>query len=530
MPQITLKNMTFEYTGHFKPVFENVSLELSTDWRLGLVGRNGRGKTTLLKLIKGELQPSSGEILNPVNPELFPYQWDSTYPATRDVMKNSIAGLASLETRMAMLLDENTPAALETYNELLGDFLELDGFTVESRIEKELQLMALSPALLERDFDTLSGGERTKILIICLFLRANPFILMDEPTNHLDIAGKAALARYLSKKTGYIIVSHDREFLDQTADHILSIVKSDILLEKGNFSSWNHNRMLEDAYELRTHENLTREIAVLEKSARESRRFSFVKEGQKKGAYYKGAVGAQAARLMKRAKNTERRKQQMVDDKRELLKNHEAVLHLEITQETAANTVAMASGLCFGFGDSPLLSGISFSVSPGDRLWIRGANGTGKSTLLNLLRGDLKPDEGLIRFMPGLRIAESFQEPLWKDGLLDTLLQETGVNTHVFRTILAYFNMQREYFERPLETFSQGELKKIDIARALAQENHLLIMDEPLNYMDIHFRQQLERALLHYKPTLIFVEHDSCFGKAVSTAILDLDGEVMKTK
>lgn len=522
MPHITLTNMTFEYTGHYKPVFENVCLELSTDWRLGLVGRNGRGKTTLLKLITGELQPTAGEVRTPVSAELFPYQWDASYPNTRDMMKNSIAGLASLEDRMGQLLDEDTPAALEAYNGLLGEYMELDGFTAESRIEKELQLMGLPLSLLDRDFDTLSGGERTRILIVCLFLRENSFILMDEPTNHLDMAGKAALAHYLSKKTGYIVVSHDREFLDRTSDHILSIVKSDILLEKGNFTSWHHNRMLEDAYELRAHENLAREIGALEKSARESRRFSFVKEGQKKGAADKGAVGAQAARLMKRAKNTERRKQRMVDEKKALLKNHETVHNLEITQETAANTVAIVNSLSFGFDGQPLLSDISFSVRPGDRLWIRGDNGTGKSTLLSILRGNLKPDEGVIRYMPGLRIAESYQDALWQEGFLSDLVQEAGLNSLVFRTLLAHFNMQGEYFERPLETFSQGELKKIDIARALTQENHLLIMDEPLNYMDIHFRQQLEKALLQYRPTLIFVEHDTCFGNAVSTAILDL--------
>lgn len=522
MPQISLTRMTFEYTGHYTPVFDNVSLELSTDWKLGLVGRNGRGKTTLLKLIKGELQPTSGEIRNPVPAELFPYRWDPTHPLTRDVMKNSIAGLATLEARMEQLLEENTAQALEAYGLLLAEFMDRDGYGVESRIEKELQLMGLPQSLLDRAFDTLSGGEQTKILIICLFMRKNKFILMDEPTNHLDIGGKASLARYLSKKSGFIVVSHDREFLDQTVDHILSIVKSDILLEKGNFSSWHHNRMLEDAYELRTHENLTREIGVLEKSARESRRFSFVKEGQKKGAYDKGAVGAQAARLMKRAQNTERRKQRMVDEKKALLKNHEKVHPLEITQEKAAATVMQVNGLFFSFGHQPLLSDISFTVSPGDRFWIRGGNGTGKSTLLNLIRGNLRPDQGLIRFMPGIRIAESFQEALWQRGFLNQLLQETSVNGPVFRTILAHFNMQGEYFERPLETFSQGELKKIDIARALAQENHLLIMDEPLNYMDIDFRQQLEKALGHYKPTLIFVEHDTYFGEAVSTHILDV--------
>jgi len=330
------------------------------------------------------------------------------------------------------------------------------------------------------------------------------------------------LATYLSKKSGFIVVSHDREFLDQTADHILSIVRSDILLEKGNFSSWHNNRMLEDAFELRTHENLIQKIAVLEKSALESRRFSSIKESQKKGAPDKGAVGAQAARLMKRAKNTEHRRNRMLDDTKKLLKNHEPVSNLEISQEASVDTVLSVNNLSFGFGETLVISDLTFTLHSGDRLWIHGANGSGKSTLMNLLMGRLNASEGVIRFMPCIRISESYQEPLWKQGNLNLLLQEAPLNQAKFRTLLSYFDMHNEYFERPLETFSQGELKKIDIARALAQENHLLLLDEPLNYMDIYFREQLEKALLKYHPTLIFVEHDGHFGETVGTHHIQL--------
>lgn len=522
MSHITINNMTFDYTGFYKPVFQNVSLRLSTEWRLGLVGRNGRGKTTLLRLINGDIKPDQGEILKSVKTEIFPYDYDCSFKKTRDVMKNCVAALAHLEMRMEELLTLNTTEALETYGQLLSEYIELDGYTIGSRMEMELRLMGLSELLLDRDFDTLSGGERTKLLIICLFLRKNHFILLDEPTNHLDIDGKAVLAEYLAKKSGFIVVSHDRAFLDQTVDHVLSIVKTDILLEKGNYSSWCHNRELNDAFELRTHENLTREIAILEKSAQKSRRYSFIKESQKKGAPDKGAVGAQAARLMKRAKSTERRKQRMVDDKKELLKNYEEIKNLEINQETTTNTILQVQDVHFAYGTEPLLSGITFAVCPGDRLWIKGGNGTGKSTLLNILRGRTKPNRGVVRCMPGIRIAESYQDVLWEEGFLQERMKEIHMDSGIFRTLLAHFNMYAEYFERPLETFSQGELRKIDIARALSQENHLLIMDEPLNYMDISFRKQLESALLQYKPTLIFIEHDAAFGNAVSTSVLDM--------
>jgi len=515
--------MSFEYPGQYRPVFENVNLMLSTSWRLGLVGRNGRGKSTLLRLIAGDLKPDRGEISCPVPVEVFPYALGTALCNTRDIIKESIGGLATLETEMAQCLQDGSPEALERYGALLAEYLERDGYSADARIERELRLMDLAPALLDRDFETLSGGEQTKILILCLFLKGSAFVLLDEPTNHLDQPGKRALAAYLAQKSGFIAVSHDRAFLDATSDHILSIVRTDILVEKGNFSSWYANRTLEDAHELRTHENLTREIAVLESSARESRRYSFATEAKKRGAHDRGFIGAQAARLMQRAKNTERRRERMVDEKKRLLRNHEPVLNLKIAQAEAEGVVLAAEGLGFSYGGPALFRGVGFALAPGDRLWVRGRNGSGKSTLLRILRRELPCQEGHISTLPGMRLSVSYQSPLWQEGMLTDLLRDSAVDAGVFRTTLAYFEMGPAYFERPLETFSQGELKKIDIARALAQDNHLLMLDEPLNYMDIHFRQQLEAALQRYRPTLIFVEHDEHFGETVATAVLDLD-------
>lgn len=522
MTNIVISKMSFDYPGHYQPVFEQVDLALSTGWRLGLVGRNGRGKTTLLKLIGGVLEPTSGAVHVPVPTLMFPYAVDRTYRTAREVIKNSLGELALLEQEMEACLEDGSLPALERYSALMADYLERDGYAADSRIERELQLMDLPLALLDRDFSALSGGEQTKILILCLFLKQEAFVLLDEPTNHLDLPGKRSLAAYLAGKTGFIVVSHDREFLDNTVDHILSIVKTDILLEKGNFTSWDANRKREDAYELSVHENLSREVGVLEKSARDSRRYSYATEARKKGAPDSGFVGAQAARLMQRAKNTERRRQRMLDEKKALLKNHEKIPDLKITQAEAAGAVIVAEHLSFSYDNQPLLRDISLTLCPGDRLWVRGGNGAGKSTLLRLLNGSLLPSEGTVRRFPGMLLSESGQNPLWEQGMLTDWLREAPVDRDVFRTTLAYFELGQTCFEKPLTCFSQGELKKIDIARALAQENHLLILDEPLNYMDIHFRSQLEKSLLKYQPTLIFVEHDGAFGEAVATAVLEL--------
>lgn len=381
MGTIILKNLTYAYGDYYKPIFKDVNLELDTDWKLGLIGRNGRGKTTLLNLIHGNIETYQGTIQKSVATEIFPYRYSQKYEKTLDLIKDNIVPYFELEGEMEMLLQEGTDAAYMAYASLVNQYSELEGYEIEA-------------------------------LIIALFLRKNHFLLLDEPTNHLDIEGKAVLAAYLAKKKGFIIVSHDRNFLDGVIDHVLSINKGSIDIEKGTFSSWNHNRVIKDQFELRTRDRLMAEVKALEKAAKESRRFSFEKEGEKKGAADKGFVGARAVRLMKRAKNFERRRQNQLDEKKSLLKNYEEIPKLVIKQERVRS-------------------------------------------------------EDLIKIQSELLIGESYQEALWKTGFL-------------------------------------------------------IIFDEPLNYMDLFFREQLEKAIKDYEPTLIFVEHDAHFGEAIATKVISL--------
>ena len=251
MAQIIINNMSFYYKEYYEPIFENVNLNLDSNWKLGLIGRNGRGKTTLLRLIHGELLPDKGKVIKSMKTEFFPFPMVLNYKKTIDVIKENIGGLKTLEDNLEDL-------------ECLQKYIDLDGYQMESRILKELNLMNLSESLLDRDYNTLSGGEKTKINLLTLFLKSNVFILLDEPTNHLDIEGKRIIANYLKRKTGFIVVSHDRNFLDTVCDHILSINKKSINIEKGNYSTWLKNKELVEQYEFRTKEKLEKEILSLE--------------------------------------------------------------------------------------------------------------------------------------------------------------------------------------------------------------------------------------------------------------------------
>lgn len=524
MSTISLKEMTFYYDEFFKNVFTDINLNLDTSWKLGLVGRNGRGKTTLMKLINGELKPSKGNIVVPINTEYFPYNHKKTFSKTLDVIKENIAPYHEYEKEMNECICRGDEASIKQYGDILCKYEKIDGFIIDSIIEREFRLIGIPVDALDRDFETLSGGEKTKALLVALFLRKNSFLLIDEPTNHLDIEGRKKLSEYLSKKQGYIVISHDRTFLDGCIDHILSINKETIYIEKGNFTSWENNRRLQDEYELRTKKKLERQVKVLEEAAGKNRRWSLNKEKEKIGCKGdKGAIGATAARMMKRAINIERRTNKMLDDKIKLLKDYETLKNININQDILEENLYIdIKKLNFSYGDKDIIKDLSFNVTNGDRVWIKGPNGCGKTTLLKILTGELECSSGEMILNENLKIAIGYQNVYWDKGFLNDLIKESDININKFKDILSYFDLHHEYFERPIETFSQGEKKKIDIARAFSLENHLFIWDEPLNFMDILFRRQLEEAILEFKPTVIFVEHDIAFGEKVSNKVLSI--------
>lgn len=525
MSKITINKMSYYYEDFYNPVYENINLVIKTEWKLGLIGRNGRGKTTLLKLLKGELEPTAGTISLPMEVEYFPYNNACDYTLTRDIIKENIGGLKSMEDAMDEIITQNDEARFEEYSILQEKYLELDGYEMESKILKEMDEMNLDKSLLDRPFDTLSGGEKTRIMLLTLFLRKKSFILLDEPTNHLDEAGKAAVVAYLQKKKGFIVVSHDRSFLDQVIDHVISINKKDITLEKGNYTSWKYNKDKKEEFELRTRERLEEEIGQLERSAKCNRTWANIGNMQK----YQHAGNGRANGVetyMRQAKRSEMRVQDHIEKKKQLLQNYEEVKPLVMHQkgDMEEQCLIKMKELSFKYEGSTkqIIKGFNFEVNTGDRIWVRGKNGAGKSTLLKILSGNL-PNEA-ITYAGDLQIAMVSQEPTWKKGYIKEGFEDMIENPvyERFLELCDYFELPENFLERPLETYSSGELKKVNIARALAEDHHILLFDEPLNYMDTYFSEQLEKAILKYQPTIIFVEHDSYFGKAIATKTIDL--------
>ena len=524
MSKILINEMSFYYEPYYNPVFERVNLILDTDWRLGLTGRNGRGKTTFLKLLEGELEPTQGKLIKSVSMEYYPYHFETAYEKTGDVLKEIIGGFKTMEDAMEAFPEHPDKEEIERCAAIQEKYREEGGYELEARICRELYRMGLPEELLDRDFRVLSGGEKSKLLMLALFLRPNAFVLLDEPTNHLDIRGKQAIAHYLKQKKGFLAVSHDRQFLDETADHILAINKTDITLEKGNYSSWKENTEKKEAFERRTKIRLEKEIKVLEKGAVVRRNWAAAAE-KEKNPYPTNNRGntSRAAKFMRQAKNAEQEAREAIAEKKELLKNYETVPPLYLYKDTEGSgtdkdlPVLQLEKLTFGYDGVPLFRNFSMEIFRGERIWIRGSNGCGKSTLLRLIKGELETEAR--KAAEEIAISCFYQEPLWQEGSPREWIRDDG-QWERFLSFCSRLDIPDEMQKRPLQTYSSGEKRKVDVARALSEESDILLLDEPLNFMDIYFREQLEKAILASGPTLVFVEHDERFGSRVATRII----------
>ena len=488
MSLINVTNLTFAYDGSYENIFENVSFQLDTNWRLGFTGRNGRGKTTFLNLLLGKYE-YRGSISASVAFSYFPYH-----------------------------VKDPSVLAIDAVEQMHPDYEYW-------RVAREMAKLALEDEVLYRPYGTLSNGEQTKLQLAVLFSKENNFLLIDEPTNHLDIRGRELVSRYLSGKRGFILVSHDRSFLDGCVDHILSINKSDIQICKGNFSTWWENKARQDAFEQAENEKLKREISRLEETAREKATWSDRTEATKIGThvYDRGYVGHKAEKMMARSKAIEKRQTAAIEEKSKLLKNIERSDDLKIFQ-TPFHTKRLAElkAVTIDYGGGAVCENISFEIRMGDRIALQGANGSGKSSIIKLLCGQDIPHTGDVWLGNGLKISYVNQDTSGLRGKLTDFARESGIDESLFLAMLAKLDVPKAQMEKDMSALSAGQKKKVLLARSICEPMHLHIWDEPMNYIDIISRMQIEAVLKEYQPTILFVEHDKSFCDNVATKVVEL--------
>jgi lincosamide and streptogramin A transport system ATP-binding/permease protein len=491
MSLIRVSNLTFAYEGGGK-IFEQVSFQIDTDWKLGFIGRNGRGKTTFLNLLLGKYE-YVGNISAGAEFEYFPY--------------------------------EVTEAA-DTFDALRG---------VNPRFEqwellRELSLLDVREDALYRPFETLSRGERTKVSLAALFCKDDRFLLLDEPTNHLDMHARKILGHYLKSKKGFILVSHDREFLDTCVDHVLSINRTNIEVQRGNFSSWRENKRRQDEMELAENERLKKDIKRLSEAARRTSDWSDKVEKTKIGSRNsglrvdRGYVGHKAAKMMKRSKNIEARLEAQIEDKSGLLRNLESADDLKIIPlRYHTGTLARLENLSLYYGEKQVCDSVTFTIEQGDRTALCGKNGSGKSSILERVLGKDISFSGSFHVGSNLVVSHVPQDASFLRGGLMDFVKNHGLDESLFKAILRKLDFSREQFEIDMAGFSDGQKKKTLIAKSLCEKAHLYVWDEPLNFIDVFSRMQIEELLLRFAPTILFVEHDAAFCENVSTKKISLD-------
>lgn len=479
MPMITIKDLTFGYDGSDELLFKDVSLTLDTTWKLALSGRNGRGKTTFFKLLKGEL-PYEGVILGV--PQVIEFPMDE--------------------------LPEQE----------------------EWKVRKELNLMGADPDIIWRPLETLSGGERTKLMLANLFASDGIYPLIDEPTNHLDRQGREAVASYLASKDGFILISHDRDFLDRCTDHTLVITRSGVELVAAKFSTWWDNNEQRQESEKARNEQLRKEIGSIEASMKKNAQWSSKAETYKNRSKAPGKVAEdhfrrayeakKASKLMSLSKNLEQRNEKKLQEKQSLLKDLEREQTLKITGSSHHDKtpVILKNVTVSRFGEC-VASGIDLVVERGKKLSLQGTNGCGKSTLIKYLAG--VEDEGItasgdIHIAKGLKISYVGQDTSSLSGSLYDICADRGADRTQFSTILVKMGFTGDMLYRDVSSLSLGQKKFVMLALSLCEQADVYLWDEPLNYIDVYMRKEIERLVKESDVTMLFVEHDRAFAENVA--------------
>lgn len=527
MAQINVTNLTFYYDGSFDPVFENVSFSVDTDWRLGFIGRNGKGKTTFLRLLMGKYE-YTGSISGPAVFDYFPYE---VSPA----QQNQCA---------AEFLDELKPGC-ELWRVLI-----------------EMERLDASAGLLYRPFDTLSHGERTKIFLALLFSGENDFVLIDEPTNHLDQEAREVVKRYLQSKKGFILVSHDRDVLDACVDHVLVLNRQTIEVQAGNFTSWQQNKERRDQFVQAENEKHLKEIASLKKAADRCSRWAAQNENSKIGFdplkepdRCKGTrsyIGEKTRKMQARVKSFEYRMDREIQEKEGLLQDLETPAQLKLMpMQFHKDRLIFARDLSISYPGQqcPVLKNFQFELTRGERIFLHGKNGCGKSTFLKAIlqqaaqkstlsisrnaaaapyetpfsdAARIEIRSGILETASGLVISYVNQDTSFLKGSLTQFCEERKLDKSLFLALLRQLDLERDQFSKNMEEFSEGQKKKVLIAASLQTPAHLYIWDEPLNFIDVFSRMQIEALILKYRPTMLLVDHDVRFRENIATQVIEL--------
>lgn len=538
MIDISIQNITkaFEEGNN---ILDGVTFDINEGERVGLLGKNGAGKTTLLKIITGELTEDDGSIIIPAGRKLGFVSQIPVYPGhftVDNVLRSAFSRLLDIKADMERLEEqmshgESSEETLTQYDKCAFEFERLGEYTTETELARVANGLQIPTAQRGQSFNTLSGGERTRINLARLILENTDILLLDEPTNHLDLSATIWLEEFLAKFKGTcLIISHDRYFLDKTISRVVEISAGKAEFYSGNYSFYVQEKQRRYLEQLERFEREQAEAKRLNAAADRVQQWGTGNSTLMKKSF---AIRTRAERVLK----TERPDK----DKKMRAKFHE--------REFRADEVLLIRGLTKSFGEKVLLSRFQkadMKSSPSDidqllvkgkeRIAIVGDNGTGKTTLVKMILsgGDGgtadKPDSGLIRLGPSVKPAYlpqiiAFEHP--NRSILDTLIYEQDISPQTARNRLGAYLFSGDDVYKQVSDLSGGEKSRLRLCMLMNGEINLLILDEPTNHLDLPSREWMEDAIADYEETLIFISHDRYFINRFATRIWELSDGIL---
>ena len=505
-----------------KKILDGLTFQIDTGERVGLLGRNGAGKTTLFKILTGELDYDSGQVFIAPGRRVGLISQIPVYPAgytVERVLRTAFDRMQKLKDEMDALTrrmerGDSDPSTLRRYGELSARFEGLGGWDTDTAVNKVANGLTIDAEMRTRLFDDLSGGEKTRVNLGRLILEDTDILLLDEPTNHLDLQATEWLEEYIRRFRGTVVtISHDRYFLDRTVTRIIEVQDGKAEFYSGNYSFYAVEKERRYQEKMKQYLKEQAKIQQLEKAAEQMHLWAF--------------MGNDA--LHKRAFSMEKRIERMrTTEKPTRAKKMDARF---ASREFRGDEVLQIRDLSKGFDGRTLLSGVYLRVEGGERIALIGENGTGKTTLLNMIVGGERPDGGSIRRGPSVKTAYlpqiiRFDHP--ERSMLDTMLYEKkGMTAQSARNRLAAYQFQGEDVLKSVSVLSGGELSRLRLCMLMDEETNFLILDEPTNHLDIDSREWMEEAVEAFDGTLLFVSHDRYFINRFATRIWELaDGTI----
>jgi ATP-binding cassette subfamily F protein 3 len=490
MSYIALDKVGIEFAGSF--LFNNISCTVEHNSRIGLIGANGCGKTTLLKLMLREMEPSTGIVSGSKNLKVAYLSQNPEFKTELTVEEYVRSARADLQTIWKEIIKASEASDIDTLHKAEERFQQLGGYEFETEMKMTLTALKFAPELWSRKLNTFSGGERTRLALANILLSRYELLLLDEPTNHLDIAMISWLEKYLSGQSRpYLIISHDRTFLDKTVSSIYHMEYGSLNITKGNYSSW---------FE-------AQKIRFLEQERQWKQQQKWVKET--KDFIARNIAGQKTKQAQGRLKILNRT--ELIEKPQE---KHSLNLKVR-SQDRSGNDVYRLEQMEFGIADKLLATDVNLYCGYRDRICLLGQNGSGKTTLIRMLMGESKPSKGVIKVGASLQIGYYDQYQNEMDEYLtvyDTLKQLVPMATDGYILgWLARFGFRNDDVKKIVSVLSGGEKSRLYLSILIHEKPNLLILDEPTNHLDIMMMDALLEALQDYDGTILFVSHDRYF-------------------